>query len=226
MSHTVPIRRTTAGVGLIGFPIAGFVAALIDADEGTETTGADLYRIVVEHGDAIRLSALIFMLSAVLTIPAAMATLHLVRGRGSTLVQIGATLMVLGGFGHMGFATWQLMISRVAAGSTDEPALVSYLDREQSLMSPVLLPLLIAIGVGLLLVVIGMHRAGVVDRWFLIAMVVLFVYDLVLNSSSLEDSKVAIVAVWAVLAVLFGVLGVRVLRMSDGAWSNDPVAVG
>ena len=53
------------------------------------------------HGDTIFASALVFMLSAVLTVPAAVGAMHLVRDRGTTLVHIGAVLTVLGGFGSL-----------------------------------------------------------------------------------------------------------------------------
>ncbi|MGH3473933.1 MAG: hypothetical protein ACRDOT_03370 [Aeromicrobium sp.] len=218
-SPTTGFRRIMAGIGLIGFPLTGLVAALLDAEEGTETPGAELYAIAATHGDTIVVSALVFMVSAVLTVPVAVAAMHLVRERGAMLVNAGAVLLVLGGFGHMGLATWQVMITRIPSAA-DEPAMVAFLERQQSVMTALLLPLLIAVPLGMLLLVIALHRGGVVARWFLQATLALFVFDVVLNSTELEGSKLGIGVVWAGLTILLGHVGIRVLRMTDLEWSR------
>ncbi|MGH3457869.1 hypothetical protein [Aeromicrobium sp.] len=223
-SPTTGFRRTMAGMGLIGFPLTGLVAALLDAEEGTETAGAELYSIAAAHGDAILASALVFMISAVLTVPVAVAAMHLVRERGTILVHAGAVLLVLGGFGHMGFATWQVMITRIPSAS-DEAALVAFLERQQTVMTALILPLLIAVPIGVLFLVIALRKSGVVERWFLHATLALFAFDVVLNSTELEGSKVGIGVVWAGLTVLFGHLGIRVLRMSESEWSRHSETV-
>lgn len=222
--HTIRFRRTMAGIGFIGFPLAGLVAALLDSEEGTETPGAELYAIAATHGDTIFASALVFMISAVLTVPAAVAAMHLVRDRGTTLVHMGAVLTVLGGFGHFGLAIWQVMITRIPSAS-NEPAMVAYLERQQTVMTALLLPLLIAVPIGVLFLIIALHRGGVVARWFLNATIALFVFDVALNSTELEGSKLGIGVVWAGLTMLLGHLGVRVLRMTDAEWSRAATMV-
>lgn len=57
-------------------------------------------------------------------------------------------------------------------------------------------------------------------QWFLWASIATFAFDVVLNSSSLEDTKLPIVFAWAAFAGLYGYLGVRVLRMSDVDWEK------
>lgn len=226
LSDPTRFRRRVAGAGLIGFPLAGLVAALIDADEGTDTAASELYAIAATHSDAILVAALVFMVSAVLTVPAVGGIVHLVRGRGVSLAHVGGALVVLGGFGHMAYATWQLMLTQVAR-APDQAALVAFLDRQQSVMTPVLLPLLIAVPVGVLLLAIALRRARIVPQWFLVATIATFAFDVVLNSSSLEDTKLPIVFAWAAFAVLFGFLGVRVLRMSDADWARPrPIEEG
>lgn len=216
-ANTAPTPRSgvkSTALGLIGFPVAGLVAALIDSNEGTDTPPPELYAIAAAHADAIFVSALIFMVSAVLTVPAAVGIVGLVQSRGATLARLGATFLVLGGFGHMGFATWQIMLSRVPDES-GRAELTAFLERQQSVMTAVLLPLLLSIVLGVLLLVIALHRAGVVPRWFLVTTIAMVVFDVVLNSSPLEGSKIALVFVWASLAGLFGYLAIRVLRASD-----------
>lgn len=219
LSNPTKFRKRMAGAGLIGFPLAGLIAALIDADEGTDTAGSELYAIAASHSDAILVAALVFMVSAVLTVPAVGGIVHLVRRRGVTLAHIGGALVALGAFGHMAYATWQLMLTQVAR-APDQAALVDFLDRQQAVMTPVVLPLLIAVPVGLLLLAIALRRARLVPQWFLVATIATFAFDVVLNSSSLEDTKLPIVFAWAAFAGLYGYLGVRVLRMSDVDWEK------
>lgn len=219
LSDPTQLRKGVAAVGLIGFPLAGLIAALIDADEGTDTAAPELYAIAAAHSDAILVSALVFIVSAILTVPAVGGLVHLVRGRGATLAHVGGALVVLGGFGHMGYATWQLMLSQIPR-APDQAELVAFLDRQQTVMTPVLLPLLFAIAVGVLLLAIALRRARFVPQWFLTATIATFACDIVLNSSPLEDTKLPIVLVWAAFTGLFGFLGIRVLRMSDANWTR------
>ena len=211
--------RTATGLAVIGFPLAGLSAALIDSHEGTDTPAAELYEIAAAHSDAIFVSALVFMLSAVLTVPAAFGLMSAVRDRGTTLARIGAAFMTLGAFGHMGFATWQIMITRVPADA-DRPAMLAYLERQNGATTAVLLPLLLSIVVGVVLMVIALYRAGLVPRWFFVTTMAMVAFDLVLNSTSLQNSKAPLVFVWAAFTVLFGYLGGRLLgnsRTTDDA---------
>lgn len=218
-------HRQIAAAGLIGFPLAGLAAALLDSNEGTDTPGAELYAIASTHGDAILASGLIFMLSAVLVVPAAAAVVHLVRGRGATPALIGSGFLVLGGFGHMGFATWQVILSTVPHDA-DRAAMSAFLDRQQSVTTPVLLPLLLSIALGVLLQAIALRRARLVPGWFLAGTIVLLGFDLVMNSTSLESWKLPIVFVWASLTALYGYFGVRVLAMGDERWATPaPVEI-
>lgn len=225
ISDPVRLRRLVAAASLVGFPALGLVAALVDANEGTETPGAELYAIAVDHHQAILVSALFFMASSVLVIPAVGAVLHLVRGRGAGLAHVGAGFLVLGAFGHMGFATWQVLLSRVPS-APDEAAVIDLLDRQQGVVTAVLLPLLLSVPVGVVLLCLALHRAGAVPRGFMVAVGALLVFDLVLNSTTLGESKAAIVLVWAGLTALFGYVGRRVAAMSDSEWSDGgPVSV-
>ena len=219
LSDPTHFRKRVSGAGLIGFPLAGLIAALIDADEGTDTAASELYSIAASHGDAILVAALVFIVSAILTVPAVGGIVHLVRDRGVTLAHIGGALVVLGAFGHMGYATWQLTLSQISHAPA-QAELIAFLDRQQSVMTPALLPLLIALPVGVLLLVIALRRARVVPRWFLTATIATFAFDVVLNSTAVADTKLPIVVVWAAVTGLFGFLGVRVLQMSDADWTS------
>jgi hypothetical protein len=114
LSDPVRFRKTIAGLALIGAPLAGFVSCLTDSSEGIGQPGASLYATAAAHGGGIWVTGLIFMVSAILTVPAALGLAHLLRARGAALGHLGAACLITGAFGHMGYAVWQLMLSRAA----------------------------------------------------------------------------------------------------------------
>ncbi len=213
----VRFRRTVAGASLVGFPVAGVISSLLGSNEGTDTPPAELYGIAAASGDAMLLSGLVFMLSAALTVPAASGMMHLLRGRGATLGHLGGTFVLLGALGHMGYGTWQVMLSRVPQ-ERDRTAMIDYLERT-SVITAVLLPLLICIIVGLLLLAVGLRRAGRIPLWVLLAVIGLGVVDLAISSIEL-DSKIVPVLVWTLATVPLARIGVLVLSMSDEQWAR------
>ena len=222
LSDPISFRKAVAGVSLIGFSLAGLISCLPDANEGTGTKGAQLQAIAAAHHSGIWLSGLIFMLSAILTVPALGGMLHLLRHRGVAAGHIGAVFLLLGAFGHMGYGTWQLMVSRVPGG-TDPAAMAAYLDRA-SVIQGVLLPLLFAVVIGLVLMTIALRRSGFAPLWVPVAAVAVTLFELGSNATALSNSKWTPVVTWAIVAITFGYLGIRVLAMSRDAWAQQLAA--
>lgn len=218
LSQPVRLRRTVAGLALIGCPLAGTASSLFDANEGTDTPGGVLYGIATTHHDGIWIAGLLFMVSAVLTVPTAYGLLHLSAGRGQTLGHLGAAFLVLGGFGHMGYGTWQLMVARIP-GAGDRQTLEAYFDRA-SAVNGVLLPLLMSIVVGLILAAFGGHRSGRLPGWVPGLLEAVAGVEFVASSTSLGAVKWTIVVVWGLALLALGPVGVLVLRMSDRAWAQ------
>jgi hypothetical protein len=217
LSDPITFRKRVAGVCLLAFPLAGLVAATTDSSEGTDTSAAKLYGIVAAHHAAILATAIVFCLSAILTVPALGAVLRLTRRRGTVLGHVGAALVMLGAFGHMGYGTWQAMISRIPA-SSGRAALTAYLSRA-ALIPNLLLPLLFCISIGLVLIAFAMQRAGVVPAWVPRAALATAVLELILDSTSAGNSKWSGVALWALVTVIFGFIGTRVLALDDERWA-------
>src|SRR5262245_4414610 len=96
-------RKSATGVALIGAPLLGFLSCLTDSDEGTGDPGSAVYAAVSANASGIRTTALIFMLSAVLTAPLALGVAHLLRGRGAVLGHLGAVSLLIGAFAHFGY---------------------------------------------------------------------------------------------------------------------------
>ena len=215
LSDPVTFRKRVAGASLIGFPFAGVISSLIDAEEGTDTPPGELYAIATAHDGAILAAALVFMVSAVLTLPALGGILHLLRDRGVGLGHVGAALVLLGAFGHMGYATWQVMLSQ-APQAGDEAAMIAFLDRA-SLTTDILLPLLVAVAVGYLLLGFALRRAGIVPLWVPLVLVGGVLFATVTDS---VDSKFVPVVNWSFVLATFGFVGVRILGMSDDEWAR------
>jgi len=215
LNDSVGLRRVTAGVGLIGFPLAGLVSSLLGSNEGTETPAPELYAIVDESSTMFA-SGLVFMLSAALTVPAMCGMMHLLRGRGATLGHLGGLFLLLGALGHLGYGTWQVMLSQVPHEAA-RAAMIAYLDRA-AVITAVLLPLLVSIVLGLLLLTIGLHRAGRVPSWVLWCVVALTVFDLAANSVEIDTKLVPLLA-WGLASIPLIAIGLIVLRMPDQEWS-------
>lgn len=211
------VRKTVAGLGLVGFGLTGLVSAVLGTDEGTGTGPADLYAIAAEDGGPLVTSALVFLVSSVLMIPAVGGMLHLLRGRGSALGHVGAGFFVLGAFGHMGYATWQLMLA-VVPHNPDRAAMVAFLDRS-SLLTDVLLPLLLSVVVGAVLLIVALWRAGRLPTWLLGVTAAAVAFQVTAESLAWAGKIVPIVN-WTAMAVVFGFIGVRVLAMSRSDWDR------
>jgi hypothetical protein len=56
--------------------------------------------MVQAHASGIHTTGLVFMLSAVLTVPLALGIAHVPRGRGAVPGHLGAAALGIGAFGH------------------------------------------------------------------------------------------------------------------------------
>jgi hypothetical protein len=220
LSDPVRFRKTIAGLALIGAPLAGFASCLTDSSEGVGQPGASLYATAAAHGGGIWVTGLIFMVSAILTVPAALGLAHLLRARGAALGHLGAACLITGAFGHMGYAVWQLMLSRAAGPGA--PALIAYLDRT-SVVALVLVPLMILLDVGLVLLAAGLLRARAVPRWAPWLIIVTVAADFAIQFTSITATW-PVTVVWGVLVISFGSIGVRVLTMTPAAWEPAGLA--
>jgi hypothetical protein len=216
LSDPIRFRKTLAGLGLIGAPLAGFISCLTDSSEGIGQPGTALYATVSAHSGGIWITGLIFMASAILTVPAALGLAHLIRGRGAVLGHLGAACLVIGAFGHMGYAVWQLMVSRVA--SLGAPAaMIAYLDRT-SAVALALVPLMVLLDVGLVLLAAGLLRARAVPRWAPWLTIVTVAADFAIQFTSVTATW-PVTVVWGALVVSFGSIGLRLLSMPPAEWA-------
>src|SRR4051794_15732644 len=218
MTSTAPatparrLRRYTSGAALILFPALLVVQGPIDPTTGG--TGEVLYRAALENRGALAASAVLLLVSGILMAPAAAAVLHQARDRGSALANTGATLAVLGGFGHAGIAMVYLFGLPLAGG--DRAEMVAYLDRlnDTAAVGFVAFPLILGFGLGVAVLAWAASRSGLIGWGGPAAVTAVVVAHLVLP----EDITAVSIAALLALTVVFGWLGIRVLRMTDAEW--------
>jgi hypothetical protein len=208
------LRRVTAGAALIVFPAILVPQAVIDPAAGG--TGEVMFRAASESAGALTTSAVLLLVSAVLMAPAAAGVLHQARDRGAGLANLGAVLAVLGGFGHFGIAMFYLVALSLPGG--DPAEMVAYIDRlnESTVLGYVAFPLILCFGLGVLVLPWAAWRAGAAALWAPVVATVVVLAHFVLPETVLAVEVAGMLA----LSAVFGSLGVRVLRMSDGEWDG------
>lgn len=177
----------------------------------------DLYAALAGNERTIRLAGLLFIVSAVLTVPALGGMVHLLRRRGVVLGHIGAGLVLIGSLGHMGYATWQLTLSYVP-NEPDREAMIAYLDRSSTVSDVILLPMLICISLGLILLALGLRRARLVPLWVPLLTGSVVLVEMVMEALLTDPGKWPAVVIWALALIAFGYVGLRVLRMTRAQW--------
>jgi hypothetical protein len=210
------LRRYTCGAALILFPALLVVQGPVDPASGG--TGDVMYRAATEHAGALTTSAALLLISGILMVPAAAAVLRQARDRGSALANTGAALAVLGGFGHAGIAFFYLLSLGLADGDRGE--MVAYVERvnDEAALGVIAFPLILCFGLGVAVLAWAAWRSGTIGWWGPAAVTAVVVAHVLLPVENTAVDAVALLA----LTVVFGWLGIRVLRMTDAEWDGVP----
>lgn len=205
------LGRITSGIGLLGFGALLVVEDLIDPTNG-DVSFADA---AITSPGLLTAAALTLLGSAVLTVPAIGGILHQARDRGSILAGLGAFFTLLGAMGHAGLAVLYLIMRSLAGGDPGQMAdFENRINEDPTLV--VAFVLLTSFGVGITLLAWSAWRAGLIGWWApgLVTLVVLV-------HAVVDDAPAPVsLAGLTVIAVVFGRLGVRALRMTDSDWDR------
>jgi hypothetical protein len=210
------LRRYTMGTALILFPALLVVQAPLDPAEGG--TGEALYAAASQHRGALVASAILLLISAIMMAPAAAGILHQARDRGAGLANLAAVLAVLGGFGHAALGMFNILALPLAGG--DRGHMVAYVERLNATpaLGVVVFPLIICFALGVLAMGWAAWRAGLIGWWGpAVVTAVVLAHELLPPMLPAVD-VVNLVA----LTVVFGHLGLRLLRMTDAQWGGVP----
>lgn len=212
------IRRYGVAASLVLFPALLVVEAPIDPT-AAGGTGEVMWRAATDSGPALLASAVLMIVSGILTVPAAVGLSHLARDRGAALTTVAATLGVLGAFGH--FAIGLFYVIALALPGGNEPEMVAFIDRLNATpaLTALVFPLITAFGLSVLAMAWAAWRTGLVGIWapVLVTVAVVTHFALPFMIPAVEFAGLLIVA------IAFGYLGLRIARMTDDAWQAPSV---
>lgn len=171
-TRTVPLARIALLVGGLCFATGDLLRRTVDASTGSPT---ELMAAVADHGTVWLAAGTLFVLSSVVMLPGAVWIWQSARARGRRLTRVGAGMLVLGLLAGVGHAAAYFGLPAVGVEAGLRPATYDAVDRASE-HSPLLIGLIVAfiLGqvVGVLVLFIGLRRAGRVPVWSLVACVV------------------------------------------------------
>ena len=213
------LRRYTMGAALILFP--ALLVVQVPLDPGDGDTGEAAYAAASQHAGSLATSAVLLMVSGILMAPAVAGILHQARDRGAVLANLAAVAAVLGGFSHAAIAMYTLFTLPLAGG--DRAQMAAYVERIDAtpVIGAVAFPLILCFALAVLAMAWAAWRAGLIGWW-----APAVVTTLVLVHELLPESPQAVeLGSMIALTVIFGHLGLRILRMTDAQWGGVPAPV-
>jgi hypothetical protein len=224
MSHTHDARRSrrlASAVGLIGWPTALVIDAVVQEEHGNEM---ETLRAAVEEPGRFMAVAAVLLVSAILTVLGAYGVVHLVRDRGARLAHWGAGLLTLGALGHTAIATLQVVIVGGAPGGDLEEMAAMLTRLGESPALALIAPLITAYGLGMVVAAFAVWRAGLLRGWAPALAVLAFAVHMLPIGGGAAAVVVGVGIQVALLAV-YGALGMLVARMRDEEWTPGPAPV-
>lgn len=166
--------RLVAGctlAGAVAFSTADLLRRVVNPDNGQDPVG--LVHQVGEHSTTWLLAGSLATLSVFLLAPAALALAMLAGGRGRVLTRLGGLLFAAGVLASMSHMVGEFGFPAIrAAAGLDDAALRALDDAGYAPAGVMIALFILGFTVGLLLLMIGLRRAGVVPLWSVIAAVV------------------------------------------------------
>lgn len=210
-------RRTLAGLCLIAAPLA------FAASEGgyalVSVENPDQQHAAIAENPGIWMGATFLgFLAAILFVPALLGVVHLLKGRGVVLGHIGGTLAVVGTLGYAAHQSLFVLMGEMALMEDQRKAVIAIsnrLDNSVAIGVMVMLMFMLSFFVGMLLLTIGAYRGGIAPVWTPI-----FVFFSILPDFLPYTSEFLDYAGFALLFVGLGVIGLKVLGMSDADWAR------
>ena len=207
--------RRLAAFSLIAAPMLLLLSEAVSpdlSDDGRQS-------LATVAAEPLRLAAWVWIgiLSAVLFIPAVVGIAHLRQRRGGRLVALGAALGVIG---SVGYAVHQALFMQLPSMTSGDPAEMAAVYERQA-GSPAVavvtfLLFLVPLMVGLLVLGIGLYRAGVAPLWPALAIALAILPSAVPLPIDLGYAS------FALLVAGMGGYAWLVLRIPDRQWTAAP----
>lgn len=207
-------REKSGGICLILAAIAVFVAIVVRTDHSQADMVEQFADVEASRGPEL-IAAALFVLGAVLFVPAGIGIAQTARGRGGRLLYAGAVLIAIGG---MWFATGRavtahLLYSATAPGIPRDDALAGFVHITESSSFAIFVPLLLAFMIAPIVLGMGLWKSGLAPVWVAPAWVASLASFLALEGSDMGEffgfGLMTVVLCW---------MGVAVMRHADAGY--------
>jgi hypothetical protein len=212
------VERVGFGLLMIGAPILLLGAAFIHPPHSIES-GPEYYHAAHDHTTAFYVAHSLFFLAAVLFVPAVVGLARLVHRSHPKAAFWGVVLTLMGfvGYGAMDGMDYMTWVAGNPASGLDSKEMQQFIDvtiNTTAIMAPVMLIFLL-LPIGLSVLAVGLHRAGIRPLWLGVLMPV----GMVGVAASLDYPVLLVLSALFLLAS-FGLVGVRLLRTPNGTLSE------
>ena len=218
LSDAHHFRKMLAGACMVVAPVFLLVATVIhpasDMDEATQVA------TIAENLDVWYAAHLIALVAIVLTVPALLGLMHMLRERQVSLGHVGGGLALIGLLAFVGLVAMELVMWELVSEGDQATAVTLLQGLNES--AGILIPFaFVSFGfsIGMALLSVGLYRARAVQSWMAICVgagAILFGFGIATAMNWLT-----IVAA-AFLVVGLGSIGRMVLRETDEAWEHTP----
>ena len=216
MKNTASFRRTAAAAGLMTTAVLSAVSVTLQPE--FPSGYVDRLAAIGASGVQGQISAVTFLVAQLPFIAAVLGIAHLLRERTPILSNLGATLGLIGAFGHTVFGGMSLVYITMATDQTNRAVYATLWERLEG--SPVIAFAamgLLGTVLGIVLLSIGIWPSRVAPRWVPLVLWIFLVVEFV--GTSLSDYAAPVAGILFVIA--FGQLAVVVWRSPLDTWSMN-----
>lgn len=214
MKNTASFRRAAAAAGLVTTALLMVVSTVLAPEFPADRT--EQLAAFADSGRLATTSAFTFALAQLPFIAAVLGIGHLLRSRAPRLSNVGTTLALVGAFGHSVYGGVSMTQLVMAADEPNRAVHVAVLDQLESGPAVVFMAMgLLGTVLGILLLSIGLFRAGVGPRWVGPALWAFLVVEFAGHAVTEWASHVAVV----LYVASFVALAVTVWRSDTHTWA-------
>jgi len=214
LSDSRNFARTLCALSLIAAPLLLLVGVLLGPDLSDDA--AERLGEIQDDKTLYAASAVLFLVAPWVFIPGMVGLIHLLRGRGVTIGQVAASLLLLGALATTVFYGASGYEYQAATGgfNTPEVAELTEAAEEADYFIPIIIVFLAGVVLGGIALGIVLWRRGVVAAWAGLAVSASAVVGFI------ADSKAVSAIGFGLLLVGLGATALRVLSMTDEEWER------
>jgi len=219
MKNTATFRRAAAAVALVTTAVLSVVSIVLAPPFPGDVI--DQLAEIDKAGTSASISVLTFALAQLPFMVGVLGIGHLLRSRAPVLANIGATLAVIGGFGHSVFGGVSMVQLEMAADAPNRAVHAQVLEQLQSGPTVAFMAMgLLGTVLGILLLSIALFRARVVPRWVPVALWAFLVIEFV--GSNLSDWATPVSGLLYVVSLT--AIATTIWRSPASLWATATVA--